>query len=294
MLKEKIQLLLMGNNIGDMMRQLNRILQIHAVDHCNNRCMDCNHYSIYANKHEYDAGEYFEALDVVYEKCWYPGYLVVIGGEPFLHSDLMRFCKKLHERYAKAKLSITTNGFWITKKNLIKHERLFSMLSRIIVTVYPNLYKKINEAIPVDHLPRYITALYPHLTVIVRDHSKGMGFMRANYSPEVPSGFYPRCGEVACNSLLPDGRLTRCSTAAYGPQFNSRLKFFNNYKDVYFNVFEWKEDLMQWLSKIPYDACSECPFVDPLLSKWKIDNTLASKDEWAEEAMEKMSIMKYK
>jgi hypothetical protein len=267
-----------------------RILQVHAVDHCNNYCFDCNHYScLCKTETEYKAEDYFDCLDIIYEKCWYPEYLVIIGGEPFLHSDLTGFCEAMFLRYPKAKLSITTNGFWITKENIFRHKKLFSMLSRFIVTIYPNLFHRINKNISIDAIYAYVKEINPNIICIIRNIKASNRFMHANYAPALPEGSMPLCGEYACNAILPDGRLTRCSTCAYGGQYNKSLSFLFSCSDAYFNVREWPEDLLPWLAKIPFSACQACPFAQPIWGFWRPGTPPPHRTLWENSALSRMA-----
>ncbi|MDL2207205.1 radical SAM protein [Desulfovibrio sp. OttesenSCG-928-M16] len=268
-----------------------RILQIHAVDHCNNNCKDCNHYSLYAPQKEYSAEDYFSALDILYERCWYPRYLVIIGGEPFLHPDLSGFVEKISNRYPFASLSITSNGFWISEENLKRCERIFQRLSRFIITVYPNMHKRINEAIPICDIKPLVCSMYPHLEVKVRDLVKRNKFYQANFDSKLDEGEYPQCGETRCSSLLPNGNLSRCSTIAYATASNKKFRFLLDYPDVFFNVFTWPEDFVQWLNRIPFDACARCPFAQPLTSFWSMDAAVPFNYDREREALNRLKLL---
>ena len=243
-----------------------RILQIHAVDHCNNHCRDCNTLSLHAKRREYQAEEYFAALDVVYNKDWFPKYLVMLGGEPFLHSDLTMFCQKLVHRYPKAKMSTTTNGFWLSERNLIKYEKLFMMLSRFVVSIYPNLYAKINKEIPVEKLEEVIRALYPHLQhVEIRDARGANQFRLANYDhfPQQIENMRPGCQELNCAALLPDGRLCRCATAAHGPPCVPQLRPIAQGADTFLMCTNGRKTLVNGLSGCRLTDAPFVPFSGP-------------------------------
>jgi hypothetical protein len=209
-----------------------------------------------------------------------------------LHSDLTAFCEKLHTRYPDAKLSTTTNGFWISEKNLLKHKKLFMTLSRFIVSIYPRFSSAIEQAMPLGNLRERISSLYPHLDVQIRS-SKASQFMHAHYGPfpRDMAHAFPQCKEHTCAALLPDGRLTRCSTAAYGPLFNERLRAMAQCTGSYFNVYEWPEDLAQWLARIPFDGCAHCPFFRPELGPWRPDPDVPFRKAWQDEALARIEAM---
>ena len=121
------------------MRNISWII-VRAVEHCNLACKNCNANSqVIKTKKEYQASEYFEGLDLMFENGFDLKYIVIVGGEPFLHKNLEKFICDLKERYKKIKIKIFTNGFWIKSlKTIKKHESIINNVEEIHLSIYKN------------------------------------------------------------------------------------------------------------------------------------------------------------
>jgi hypothetical protein len=176
-------------------------------------------------------------------------------------------------------LSITTNGFWLNKKNLYRLRELFLLLDRIVVSIFPTYYKKINNSIYINKLEQVIRDMYPHLVAIeIRNKYQEGHFQFTNWeSLPIEGEAVPRCCQDNCTTLLADGRLARCSTGGYGSIFNERLAFFNDSKEMFFDLTKSSDNLSEWLYRWPLDVCRVCPFCSPLRGKWQPERGLDMK-----------------
>jgi MoaA/NifB/PqqE/SkfB family radical SAM enzyme len=90
-------------------------LEVHIVEHCNLNCKGCSHFSPLA-KEEYLPLEAFEK-DMARLKDLKARFLEVklLGGEPLLHPDIVKFCRVMRRYFPKTNVQITTNGILLPK-----------------------------------------------------------------------------------------------------------------------------------------------------------------------------------
>jgi Predicted Fe-S oxidoreductases len=265
------------------------LLQICAVQHCNNICLGCSNSSPYAPKKEYAAKDYIPWLDILLKNGYAFDYLVLTGGEPFLHSSLERLCSDLLNYNSSLSLSITTNGFWLTPKNLVMLRGIFSKLCRFVVSIYPNLRPQIEERMGIqsDKLKGYIKELYPHLEIEIRDKYGSNRFMFPTPPSQPHENTQPLCHMHHCISLLEDGRLARCAPIAYSANA-PHMAFVQESKNAFFPLQHWPEDLSVWLSRFPIDACFKCPFCRPARGEWRPIPNFKRRIIWEQETLVQM------
>jgi len=113
-------------------------VEVHAVDHCNHTCASCHNYSPHAPVREYAPEAYYEGLDILARNDVQLKLISVMGGEPFLHGDLIGFCRALFERY-KRPLTITTNAFWFNRENIRLFRDLWQYVYVLKISAYPSI-----------------------------------------------------------------------------------------------------------------------------------------------------------
>lgn len=85
-------------------------LEIQVVNHCNLNCSGCNHFSPLATKWFMSAEEFFENLILVKQKLPTIKGLMILGGEPTLHPQLVDLCLIARTLFPDIILSVLTNG----------------------------------------------------------------------------------------------------------------------------------------------------------------------------------------
>ena len=96
-------------------------LEIHIVDHCNLNCAGCNHFCPLAEPY-YITPEYLkEQLEMVKEKIPSIKWLMLLGGEPTIHPQLLELCQIARKIFPDIPVEILTNGKDLT--NIIKNKK---------------------------------------------------------------------------------------------------------------------------------------------------------------------------
>ena len=97
--------------------------EVHLTEHCNLNCKGCFHFSNIAEPEFLSVDEYrndAERLSFLFENK--AELILLLGGEPLLHKDLVLFFKITRNSFPNAKIGLVTNGillpymgpnFWI-------------------------------------------------------------------------------------------------------------------------------------------------------------------------------------
>lgn len=243
-----------------------RFIEVHAVDHCNNHCRWCNNHSPFYPDREYQAQDYFPALDGLAARGIGFQDLSIMGGEPFLHSNLTRFVLDLKERYGRF-MGVTTNAFWLSEEELDRYAGLWKSLNLMYVSYYPNIVKDLGGAGRVAALLRRLKKTHPHLHVETREKYE---FTVLEY-PAEPLDVSRYCAAARCTCLLADGRLARCGPGAFARFRPGMPRAFLDSRDMFFDPADPRQDFLFWMNKYPLDACSHCTAHLGRTGPWKVE-----------------------
>lgn len=237
--------------------------ELHAVDHCNLNCLNCNHHSLFFKKKEYSCEQYFPWIDEMKRRDISFQTIGIIGGEPFLHSDLEGFCEGIKNRY-KCRVIVTTNGFWL--KNWKKNQSIIQLLDEIIFSVYAPIASVIDFAKLVEE----ISSFSPKTKIKKRDNITHFSEIKFTSKPEVPSDY---CDwQADCTNLLVDGKLARCGVGAYAKANPSATKEFltSSNSDMFYDLSKDNgRDFKKWKEKYPLEACKFCTMWKKNMVPWQ-------------------------
>jgi GTP 3',8-cyclase len=107
--------------------------EIDVVDHCNRRCLDCNHGSPAMKRRFADPESVFRTFSVL-AKAYRPAMVKVLGGEPLLHPDLAEVLRAIRRSGISEHLLLVTNGL------LLPHmpDRAWDLLDEVALSIYPD------------------------------------------------------------------------------------------------------------------------------------------------------------
>lgn len=242
-------------------------VEVHAVDHCNNNCRSCHNFSPFCDKTVYDAEAYFPWLDILTKNKSRFLTISIMGGEPMLHPDIIRFVYEFRRRY-EAMLVLTTNGFWLDRKDIEYFDPLWKMLTEVKVSVYPNMVKRLGGRQRMDSLLHYLKERHPHLQV---DFPSKYEF-RELFFTEEPMEVQRYCPNSQCTALLPDGRMLRCGPGYHHLAPDQVTQAFRENRDMVYDLknFDY-ESFWLWRNRFPLDACSHCGLIQAKRTAWKVE-----------------------
>ena len=125
-------------------------VEVQIVDHCNLKCDYCNHFSNIAEPWFMSKEEFVFILEKIKKELYPHGLirLMILGGEPFLHPQLLEFLQIAKEffPYNHFYIDVLTNGLIYSNFDEDR-KNLFKTFAHISCTPYPEIAEKIlNES----------------------------------------------------------------------------------------------------------------------------------------------------
>lgn len=83
--------------------------ETHITEACNLKCRGCSHFSVFAKPKHKDLEEFereFKRLSEIEEI----GIIRLMGGEPLLNPDFMKYCRIARHYFPRTAISLVTNG----------------------------------------------------------------------------------------------------------------------------------------------------------------------------------------
>ena len=247
------------------------VVEVHVVDHCNHTCRWCHNYSPTSPKREYKAEEYFDGLDLLFSNNIRVNLISLMGGEPFLHSDLIGFADDIVARY-KRPLVLTSNGFWLNEDNIRIYKDLWPSLRLLKISRYPAIENRLGGEANILAMSNMIKRYNPNIHIEWPDK---FTFNELKFFQE-PRDVEIFCGNSTCIALvnLPDGpALGHCGAGAYAhlaPE-GALSEAFLGSKHMFYPLREFEmHSFMLWHRRYPLDACAYCNFSQLSRSvRWK-------------------------
>ena len=233
-------------------------VEVHAVDHCNHTCASCHNYSPHAPEREYSPEEYYEGLDILARNNVQLKLISIMGGEPFLHSDLTGFCRALFERY-KRPLTITTNAFWFNRENIRLFRELWQYVYVLKISAYPSIEKRLGGR---EAVTRLFKDLYKYNPAMNIHHPDKYIFNDLKFFDE-PKEPQLKCGNAGCLALLTDCRMAVCGAGAYQHFAPPGVitEGFTASRHMFYDLRSFTEEsFIEWHTRYPLDACWYCNF----------------------------------
>ena len=102
-------------------------IEMHIVDHCNLNCANCNHFAPLANNWFINLKDFEAQIQELKNNIPNVKRLILLGGEPTLHPDLLSICKIARNLYPDIPIEILSNGIFVTK--ILEQEKDFKPLN---------------------------------------------------------------------------------------------------------------------------------------------------------------------
>lgn len=123
-----------------------RYLECDIVGNCNLKCNSCTHYCNAVNKPEfYDINTFERDIARISQLCSRISKIRILGGEVFLHPELIKFIEISKKYYPNSIIWVWTNGLLIPKQTP-EIWRVFRELGvRVHISLYPPTNKMCDE-----------------------------------------------------------------------------------------------------------------------------------------------------
>jgi hypothetical protein len=220
--------------LRSIMRRGRSIVTVHVklTDHCNLNCIGCNVFSPISERRFLDVGRYTDDVKRLRKILGNTLNIVLMGGEPLLHPDIVELFYTTRRLLKKAEISVVTNGVL-----MIRQDDLFwGALKENDITVRTTKY-------PLD-------VDYEGIEKRCRQHGIGFAYHEGGETKTTryvqgidPKGTadagtnFHRCIQRYCTSLE-DGKLFPCTVIPSIRHFNRHFGYnipvsADDYLDIY-------------------------------------------------------------
>ncbi len=245
-------------------------LEIHIVDHCNLNCAGCNHFTSLAEEYFIEKDLLIDQLKIVKERLPSLKRLMLIGGEPCLHPQLLDLCIAVRELLPEVTIDVLSNGSLL--KVIDKNKEQYKALDIGFLTP---LYGE-----PIKYDEQLAQSLLDY--GVLRQSFSRMAFMQPAVdiygTQDAEYQFYNECHVKKPCLTLKNYKIYECPWSAH---LNNFCNFVNieipeikddDYLDLHTVTLE---QLEEWCYK-PKNRCKYCKLGSP----WMWHPSSRSIEEW--------------
>lgn len=231
----------------------NRIQYV-VSERCSLKCGDCSHLmQYYQHPQDIDLLRYKSSFNLLLESVDYIAELRILGGEPFMNSDMNQVIEWYHDSNKIQSISVYTNGTIVPNVDILK------TLQKDKVKVHISNYK-VNE-----HSIQKLVPVFNeyHIKYFIRQYDAWQdagGVECRNYSLDQKKAIFSACFERNGFTFL-KGQLHRCPRAAHA----MNLKAMPDIKEDYVDLINWsgtkaalKQHLRSLQERLWLEGCNYC------------------------------------
>lgn len=225
-------------------------IEIHAVDHCTQKCEYCSHAADIAKPMIYRPEHYVPIFEIMDAQSVNWDVITVVGGEPFVSHRLAELIKPL-KRYTGC-VEVMTNCFWLrSEKDIEKYDKVLRLIDHLTITLYHPILDKIGRK-EFNRLLEIVSNKYGNLHISFFGQGKPVeAFSVLKFYDEPKSIINLDCCFRDCIQLMPEGYLMRCCGGRRVPNHKSH-DFFE--VDGHID----RSALLAWLWEPIIGLCSYC------------------------------------
>ena len=225
-------------------------LEMHIVDHCNLNCAGCNHFCSLAEPFYITIEEFTNQLKLVKEKIPSLKWLMLLGGEPTLHPQLLELCIIARELFPNITIEVLSNGKDLS--NIVDKRMEFDKLNISFTLARYNI--EYNEE---------------HINKLCELPNNGRSWGRESFtqtlvditgSQDMEESFYLKCHHQLPCFTLQDYKIYECPFAAHIRHFIK--KFHVDIPLIPYNDYLPLEDLtldkLEYFAYQPKNICKYC------------------------------------
>ena len=246
-------------------------LEFHIADHCNLNCKACMDFAALVKEEKFpDFETWSQQFDLLKNFIEDIGVIRIMGGEPLLNPDVVKYMIKTRENYLLSDIYIVTNGI----KLMSMPEEFFTACKDLKIEILISVYPPFEKAFPkvMDFLrEKKISHLF----------TKSMDgfYMKYTLQPHNdPKGKFIHCMQARCNNFY-DGKIAACF-----------LPFMQRYFNEYFGTNLPEDGAIDLLEKNltteklkrrllqPIDRCRYCS--DDKLVPWDHAKNPSVLEDW--------------
>lgn len=241
------------NNQSEEKLVFNRIQYV-VSERCSLKCADCSHLmQYYQHPQDIDLWKYKESFDLLLENVDYIAELRILGGEPFMNTQMNKVIDWYYDQDKIRSISVYTNG------TIIPGEPILHALQKNKVKLHISDYK-----VNMDKIEKLIQVLDANqITYFVRKYDAWQdagGVEIRGYTLEQRKAMFSVCFERNGYTFL-KGKLFRCPREAHAMNLGAMPEV----KEDYVDLLNWngtKEELKQQMKMLQkrewLEGCNYC------------------------------------
>lgn len=207
----------LSDTCTDMSKYGNYVLpqvEMHVADYCNLNCKGCTHFSPIFDKKFPDFKSRISDVKNLKEKFPYILQFSILGGEPFLNTQITMYITEIRKLLPDTYIQIVTNGLLIPK---LENE-IFECIRKNKIVVSVSEYAPTHKII--ENIERKLNEF--GVTYVIRDYDSKQRFNKP-LSINENSQYPHQCISNGCVNIW-DGKIARCPTLMYIERFNEVFK----------------------------------------------------------------------
>lgn len=227
---------------------------VHLTDHCNLNCKSCSHFSPLADVKFADVSKFEK--DIARVSYLFPSKkvfkILLLGGEPLLHPDVIKFIFITYKYFPLAERQLVTNGILLLRKE----DYFWNVCSKTSTTIYITNYpitlniKEIKAKAVIHHVKIEIE---PE----IKEFKKYSFDLSGNQNKILN---YLFCGDARRCAQLREGKFYACHQVAYIHHLNKYFGYnMSKVKQDYIDIYatESYKDILKYL-RTPLPFCKYC------------------------------------
>lgn len=182
-------------------------LVVHLTDHCNLNCRGCTHFSNIAEPNFADVAQFeteFKRLAEIFSGMT---EIYLLGGEPLLHPDVIRFMEIAREAFPDARINLMSNGVLVPRMGEDFWHALHDNNIWLVCDLYPINLK-------IDEIER-LSAQYQVNLEWTDPRAEFFKLPLDLSGSQDATDSFRKCEGVNNCVILRDGRLYPCAYIAY-------------------------------------------------------------------------------
>lgn len=235
-------------------------LEADIIDYCNLKCNHCSHHSPYMDAGVYELDQFTNDVKNL-AKVLHVDKFRILGGEPLLNHDLIKYIQVLRKYNLADNIGICTNG---TLLNVVD-EKLLAQMDFLDVSLYPNLRKPTREKV-LGNIKRLLAIDETKITVEEWGYFRTTETLIENRDKKLVKNIWNACYVKSLAHAIYKGYYVRCTASQNKGKFLKKMgiKGIKNLliigKDgLNLNTPNLEEALINYIkSDTPLEACKWC------------------------------------
>ncbi len=253
-----------------------RKIVLHSTDACNLNCKYCSRgIPFKKSRKSYSASEFVPWLDFLITRGIRFETIAISGGEPFLHPNIFDFIDELKNRYPGKTIRLITNFSWANVESIREFAPNLKNLDNCVLSKYPQVSERCGGGERFDSLVALFRQSCPHVNVEVHELSHFVSWALHEYRE--PARGACATERADCNTLGPDGTITRCVIGCGARHINEYRSILEKNREYCFDLKQWdKKEFLRFIRRYPFDLCWHCTFTHHESVEWRPEDRIES------------------